>query len=80
MMKIGRHVNTVCRQNAESFDVAEGGTSFLLNEFAFSQSHFFRVAMMAPRWRQQGVLRKGGNVTYQSHPPKWILVKKMGYR
>lgn len=68
MIRIGRHVNTMCGQTAESFDVAEGGTTVLLNEFAFSQSRLFRVAMMPSRWRQQGVLRKGVNVTYQSHP------------
>jgi hypothetical protein len=79
MMKIGRHVNTTCVQIAESFDVAEGGTTVLLNEFAFSQSHFFRVAMMPPRWRQQDVLRKGVDVTYQSHP-QMDFRKKKGYR
>lgn len=77
-MRIGRHVNTMCGQTAESFDVAEVGTSVLLNEFAFSQSHFFRVGKMPPRWRQQGVLRKGVDVTYQSHPQ--IDFKKKGYR
>jgi len=68
MMRIGRHVRTLCGQTAESFDLAEGGTTVLLNEFTFSQSHFFRVAMMPPRWKQQGVLHKGVDVTYQSHP------------
>jgi len=55
----------MCGQTAERFDVAEVGATVLLNEFAFSRSHFVRVAMMPPRWRQQGFLRKGVDVTYQ---------------
>lgn len=39
MMRIGRQVDTMCGQTAESFDLAEGGTTVLLNGFAFSQSY-----------------------------------------
>jgi hypothetical protein len=66
----------MCGQTAESFDVAEGGTAALSNEFTFSLSHFFCVAMIPPRWRQQGVLHQGVDVSY-SHTPKWILGKKV---
>jgi len=65
----------MCGQTAESFDAAEGGTTVLLNEFAFAQSHFVRVAMMPSRWRQQGFLRKGVDVT-TSNTPKKILGQK----
>jgi hypothetical protein len=65
----------MCGQTADSFDVAEGGTAALSNEFACSQSHFFRVAKMLPRCRQQSFLHQGVDVSY-SHTPKWILGKR----